>query len=828
MSTLFTQLKAALAPRYQLESELGRGGMATVYLAQDSQHRRRVAIKVLEPELAGAVGQDRFLQEIRFVSELTHPHILPLLDSGTIQVDAHTLPFYVMPFVEGESLRARLLREKQLPVIDALDIARDVASALSYAHSRGVVHRDIKPENILLTGDQAVVADFGIARAIDRATAGEVITSAGLAVGTPAYMSPEQSMSGSEVDGRSDIYSLGCVLYEMLGGEPPFSGPTANAILARHRVDPVPSLTTIRPTVPVNVEVAVRRALEKVPADRFDTASRFSMAITTATGETPRVLTKWPWLAAASVVVLSGVGAIVWRAVRDRSGDSTVSGVANRLAISYLQDLTAGNTLEEVANGLTEDLTDALGSVPALSVISSEAMKPYRNHNAGPDSLSRALEIGTLVTGSVDSSGDSLRVRIRMIDTETGQQLETIPLTRAWGDLLSVREDIVSEVARLLRRRLGREIRLREYRAETKDLVAWEMMQRAERMWDEARAIEAPGPTAAVLLRADSAFAAAAARDKNWVAPLIARGWLQLTLYRLADDSPSQLSIAGGRVEYLERGLRHAERALELQRENSRALEVRGALRYELSYAGRPVASDSLVTLAEEDLRRAVEADPQRARAWSTLSQLLLYQGSFDDADWAAREALRADAFLTNAPEVITNLLFSALNRERYADASTWCETGRRRYPNDPRFSECRLIVLAWSVRDRSQVDEAWNAAQRIQTEVTNPDVKNRWPNHHLMVAMILARAGMAESARAVVAAVHRDQPPNRSIVDIAYDEAYVWLLLNDRAKALSLLRSYVMAHPEDREYVRGSPWFQSLREDSVFRSLTDIRTASD
>ena len=291
MSENFNQLGAALQERYQLKAELGRGGMATVYLAQDLQHGRRVAVKVLHPELAGAVGHDRFLREIRIASDLSHPHILPLLDSGSAVSGNNTLPFYVMPFVEGESLRARLQRERQLPIEEAMKIAHDVATALSYAHAHGVVHRDIKPENILLAGNEAVVADFGIARAIDRAVDAEVITSAGLAVGTPAYMSPEQGAGHHEVDGRSDIYSLGCVLYEMLGGDPPFTGPSANAILARHRVDPVLPLRTIRPSVPASLEAVVLQALEKVPADRFKTAYLFAAALGqqhTPSGSTPR------------------------------------------------------------------------------------------------------------------------------------------------------------------------------------------------------------------------------------------------------------------------------------------------------------------------------------------------------------------------------------------------------------------------------------------------------------------------------------------------------------------------------------------------------------
>lgn len=281
MTELFASLQSAVADRYELERELGRGGMATVYLARDLRHPRRVALKVLRPELAGVMTRGRFLREIRISSDLVHPHILPLLDSGTVPpIDGfHDLPFYTMPYIEGESLQERLARERQLPVDDALTIARHVAEALGYAHGRGVVHRDIKPGNILLSDGHAIVADFGIARAVREAVDPDAVTSAGMVIGTPAYMSPEQAGAQVDVDGRSDIYSLGCVLYEMLGGEPPFSGATPQAVIARHRMDPAPSLRTLRASTPEPVERAIRRALEKSPADRFATAEEFADAL---------------------------------------------------------------------------------------------------------------------------------------------------------------------------------------------------------------------------------------------------------------------------------------------------------------------------------------------------------------------------------------------------------------------------------------------------------------------------------------------------------------------------------------------------------------------
>ena len=271
---LFDRLNAALFDRYAFQRELGAGGMATVYLAHDAKHDRQVAVKVLKPELAAVIGGERFLQEIRVTAHLQHPHILALFDSGV----ADGFLFYVMPYIEGESLRDRLSREKQLPVDEAIDIAKAVASALDYAHRHKVIHRDIKPENILLHDGQPVVADFGIALAVSVA-GGTRITETGLSLGTPHYMSPEQATADRELDARSDIYSLGCVLYEMLGGEPPHTGPTVQSIIAKVLTDEPRRVRLVRSTVPPHVEEAVHRALAKLPADRFGTAQQFADAL---------------------------------------------------------------------------------------------------------------------------------------------------------------------------------------------------------------------------------------------------------------------------------------------------------------------------------------------------------------------------------------------------------------------------------------------------------------------------------------------------------------------------------------------------------------------
>ncbi len=304
MSDIQERLTAALAERYRVEGELGQGGMAIVYLAEDLKHRRKVAVKVLRSELSAALGHERFLREIEISAGLSHPHILPLYDSG----EAGGFLYYVMPFVEEESLRDRLEREKQLPMDDALRFSREVADALSYAHSRGVIHRDIKPENILLQSGHAVVADFGIARAVS-AAGGEKLTGTGIAVGTPAYMSPEQAAGDQDLDGRSDLYALGCVLYEMLAGQPPFSGPTTESLVRQHLVAEPPAVTSIRPAVPAEVAAALQRALAKNPADRFNPVAQFSEALT---GTPPAVAAgRRPWSGRVMVIGLGVVAVAV-------------------------------------------------------------------------------------------------------------------------------------------------------------------------------------------------------------------------------------------------------------------------------------------------------------------------------------------------------------------------------------------------------------------------------------------------------------------------------------------------------------------------------------
>ncbi|MEO6055483.1 MAG: serine/threonine-protein kinase [Gemmatimonadales bacterium] len=424
------QVLASLADRYVVERELGRGGMATVYLARDLRHDRLVALKLLHPELAQALGPERFVREIKLAARLQHPHILPLFDSGT----AGGMPYYAMPYVEGESLRARMARERQLGLEDALRITREVAAALDHAHTQGIVHRDIKPENVLLTRDgSALVADFGIARAVDAAS-GEKLTETGLALGTPAYMSPEQAAGDGGLDGRGDIYALGCVCYEMLAGQPPFTGPTAQAILARHSVDPVPSLRTVRSTVPEAVERAITKALAKVPADRFATAGEFVQALGGTAGMAgpvrsgSRVRSRSLVLGAAAVILALAIGRMIMR-----RPPGTATPDPKLVAILPFRIAGANPELGWLREGLIDLLAIKLTGEGGLRAAEPRAVLSAWNRVAGAEGqeitpaaaleIARRLGAGRVIDGGVVGTSGHLTLTASLLTAPGGRSV---------------------------------------------------------------------------------------------------------------------------------------------------------------------------------------------------------------------------------------------------------------------------------------------------------------------------------------------------------------------------------------------------------------------
>ena len=422
MNSLKSRLEPALAGRYSLDRELGQGGMAVVFLAHDLRHDRQVALKVLRPEISAEVGAERFLREIKMAAGLTHPHILPVFDSG----EAGGLLFYVMPSMEGRSLRERLEKERQLSLQEALRLTREVASALDYAHRHNVVHRDIKPENILLHEGAAMVADFGIGKALSGD--GRSITQTGLAVGTPAYMSPEQSAGELATDGRSDLYSLGCVLFEMLTGEPPFTGVTPQAIIAKRFVSPIPKVRTTR-DVPEAVDAAVTRALARTPVDRYPTAAEFAEALRT-----------------------SG---------RDlATGPQRVSGDASRtapkaIAVLPFKNMSADPENEYFSDGMTEEIINALGKLSGIQVASRTSSFAFKGKDVDVRQIGEKLGVTTVLEGSVRKVGNKIRLTAQLINVESGYHLWSDTYDRQLEDVFAVQDEISRAIVDALKLRLG-------------------------------------------------------------------------------------------------------------------------------------------------------------------------------------------------------------------------------------------------------------------------------------------------------------------------------------------------------------------------------------
>ena len=422
MPLRLNELAAALDDRYTVEEQVGRGGMATVFRALDKKHGRTVAIKVLHPELAVALGSDRFLREIQIAARLSHPHILALHDSG----EAGHYLYYVMPFVEGESLRDRLDRETSLPVEDAVRVAREVASALDYAHSRGVVHRDIKPENILLSGGFAIVADFGIAKAVD--AAGPAVTQTGLGIGSPLYMSPEQTVGDKGLDGRTDLYSLGCVLYEMLAGNPPFGGRTVVHLVSQHAVDPAPRITESRAEVPPLLQDIILKCMAKRPEDRFGTARDLLDA-----------------LAGASFVVTRDLAATAVRV-----GQSP-SAVPTSVAVLPFVDLSQSRDQEYLCDGIAEEVMGALSKVGGLQVASRGSAFAYRGRQVDSRTVGQELGVGAVLEGSLQRIGDRLRVTARLSGTSDGFQIWSERYSREVTDVFAIQDEISTAIVDALR-----------------------------------------------------------------------------------------------------------------------------------------------------------------------------------------------------------------------------------------------------------------------------------------------------------------------------------------------------------------------------------------
>jgi len=839
-------LQAALAGRYAFERELGRGGMASVYLARDLTRDKYVAVKVLLPELAVTLGQERFLREIDVGTVLQHPRIVGVLDSG----QADGLLYYVMPFVDGASLRDRLNREKQLPVEDTIQIAQQVADALAYAHSKGVIHRDIKPENILLDATGAMVADFGIARAVSVA-GGETLTRTGMAVGTPTYMSPEQAMGSKDVTPESDIYSLACVVYELLAGQPPFTGPTAMALLARHSLDNVPSLKIVRNTIPDAVEDAILRAMAKVPADRFHSATDFAAALTDDEGairrrrdslkakalaaetvERPALGTKrnkMGLIAAAVVVPLLIVGG-AWFGLRDKASprDTRLAALrASDIAVLYLEDRSPDKSLQYLSDGLTEALIHELGQVKQLHVVSRNGVARFKNKNPGIDSIASVLNVGTIVSGTVTGSGDRLRVNVELTDARSGNNT-AVEIEKTKQDAFALQDSLVREVSVFLRKQVGSNVQELVGKAGTRNATAWDQFQRARRTVSVGDSLATTGNLAAampVLQRADSELVAVQRIDAKWALPSTQRAAMahRVARYALSADQTTTL------LTWIDTGLVAAENALRLAPNDPDALEARGSLHYMqwfLGVATNEAESNRLLQSAEADLTASTKINPAQASAFNVLSHLYLATSRTTDGNLAAQTAYASDPYLSDANKTLWRLFISSVDLGIGAQARKWCGEGATRFPQDFRFAECRLWVLVLPNQNpQPTATEIWQAASDFiaADKVEQPAFVEKKAG--MLAGMGLIRAGLVDSARRVIG---RSQG-NESIDptgDLVYMESLARVQLGDRDKALSLLGKYMASHPQQRAFAARDEtwWFQSLQDEPRYKALIGTR----
>jgi serine/threonine-protein kinase len=706
MAAVPAGLATALQDRYRLDRELGHGGMATVYLAEDPKHRRQVAIKVLKPELAATLGPARFLREITLTAQLNHPHILPLLDSGMVPDaggERGGSPYYVMPYVEGESLRDRLNREKQLPLEDALQITREVADALSYAHSHHVIHRDIKPENILLESGHAVVADFGIARAIS-AAGGEKLTETGLAVGTPAYMSPEQAAGERELDGRSDEYALGCVLYEMLAGQPPFTGPTAESIVRQHIAAPVPNITVIRPGVPAHIAAALQRAMAKAPADRFGSARQFSEALSSVTqleafltpsgGITPidiqpvrrvgrrRSIT----LIATGVVLLFTAGFLGWRVFATRG----VRSGPPRIVVLPPRNLGPPDQAY-LADGIAEEINNRIASLSGLEVIGRTSAERYRETALTPRQIGTELSadyvLALRVGGGDAQAGRRIRVSAELLRARSESQLwgKSYQIDAA-ADYFRVQQDVAEQVASEMGVKLGAGDRQKIRREPTESQEAYDFFLRGNTILGSHYS--------APLFRDAAGFLERAVElDPRFAQAWAALGLAHTELYWTGGRSPGQLELAREATEqaqalapdapetqytlgyYYYHGFLDYPRALEHLRAAVRADSGRAEFHEAIGYVQRRAGN---FVEAATSLARARQLDPSNARILRSLAETLEALGRPRDALPVIKRAveLGPEEFLLHVSLVLTYVESGQLDKATAAAQQAFVRPG--------------------------------------------------------------------------------------------------------------------------------------------------------
>ena len=672
MPELMERLSGAVAARYKIQRELGQGGMAKVFLAHDLKYDREVAVKVLRPDLAAGIGATRFLHEIQTAARLHHPHILPLYDSD----QADGLVYYVMPFIKGETLRQRLGREGQLLVNEAIQLAREVLDALNYAHSANVVHRDIKPANILLDAGHAVVADFGIARAI-----GEGESTTGHVIGTPAYMSPEQIDGSKYLDGRTDIYSLGCVLFEMLAGQPPYRGNTLTAVIANRLTSPVPSARAFREVVPEAVDAAVMKAMATLPADRFATAAQFAEALGTS---------------ATVAIAVGAAQAMVEEVVAAKS-----------VAVLPFENMSTDPENEYFSDGITDDIIAQLSKISALKVISRTSSMRYKKTTKNIATIADELGVGAVLEGSVRRAGQRVRIVVHLVDPKTEDHLWGETFDRQLSDIFEVQSEVAQQITGALSVALSPEEKQRVEKKATGSADAYNMY-----LLGRFHANKWSGPD---VEKGIEYYQLAIAKDPGYA-----------VAYAGLADAYELLSIGCGSkspVEYLAQAKAMAIKALEM---DDTLAEEHTSLAYarwlaDLDWSG-----------AEREFKRALELTSSYVMAHEWYAEYLAALGRHTEALAEAKRAQQLDPLSVPVNRAVGWVLYFA---RRYDDA---IEELRKALAMNPDFLGARL-VLWWAYIAKGAHEQA---IADIRKEVERPGSRSL---KKLVLAYACASAGNRE-----------------------------------------------------------------------------------
>ncbi|HET7241265.1 MAG TPA: protein kinase [Gemmatimonadales bacterium] len=700
MTDPLSLLQQALSDRYLFERELGRGGMSRVYLARDRRYEREVAVKVLDPEIATAVGAERFLREIRITAQLQHPHIVPLLESG----EAAGLLYSVMPYIEGESLRDRLMARGRLAAAEAVSIACGVADALDYAHRRGVIHRDIKPENILISNGLPVVADFGIARAVGLA-GGATLTGVGFPIGTAAYMSPEQATAASPVDGRSDIYSLGCVLYEMLSGRMAFTGPTLKSVLTQQLTTDPPLVPLTQPDVTPELVAVVRRSLAKQPGDRYPTAGELAEALRGLLSSLPRLSTPVPvvpaetsggpgrWLVPLALVVVAGalvLALIRGRAERDPAGPRGDSPYAASVAVLPFDNLNGDATDEYFSEGITDEIIGQLAQVESLKVISRTSVMALKGTALTLPQIAETLGVRHIVEGAVRRQGDRVRVTAELIEAATDAHLWAASFEGNLADSFRVQEEIARKVSQQLLSSI-RGLRPMASAAMPARSAAFDATLRGRSLLErhDPVALDSAVAVFGEAVKADSEYAPA------WSG--LATAYSNYVVYGFAGRVELYQALADGR--------RAAERAVALApdlAEGHHALADIGAL-------GLGPESDIL-----NELRTAQRLMPSSADVRMAMAHTLGRNHRWDQALEESQRALALDPLSTGLRHSAIAL---ALGARRYDLAADEARRARALVPGDIVAQELLAYALLLSGKARACLGsglELWDATRAM------------------------------------------------------------------------------------------------------------------